>query len=93
MTQTLEVAEDGTITIPHHALPCSKPGARYRLQTDHGEVKLLPENAAVKAGQAPSPNEASWEEWEAEWKALSNDLTSAWPDGLSAVDVISEMRR
>jgi len=95
VTQTVEVAEDGTITVPHEALPTSRPGARYRLQMRNGEVRLLPETErpAVPDEAAAQQDEEDWNKWETEWKALSDDLTAAWPEGVSAVDAISEMRR
>jgi hypothetical protein len=94
MTRILEVEENGTLTLPSDALENAPPRSRYVLETDGRNLLLRPETekpAATRKRRKQS--KLSWEEWERERDALSVELSKVWPEGVSATDVISEMRR
>ncbi len=47
----------------------------------------------IIAGNQSSTPKMSPEEWLEKWEALAEEIGKVWPAGVSAVDVVSEMRR
>ena len=104
MTRILQTNEDGELLIPADLLNGAAPNQRYRAESAGKTLILRPESASGKPEQRRS-NEHSPEmptksrqklssaEWESEWKVFSDQVTKAWPSDISAVDVVSEMRR
>ena len=94
MIRILEVEENGTLTLPSEVLENAPPHSRYILETHGKNLLLRPETEKPVAPRKPRKQQKpSWEEWEKERDALSEELSKAWPEGVSVTDVISEMRR
>ena len=94
MTRILEAEEDGTLTLPPDVLGNVQPHTRYVLETSGTELTLRPEPIeATKQKQSSKKTKASIEAWEQKRKKLADDLSKVWPDGLSSVDAVSEIRR
>jgi hypothetical protein len=97
MTRILEVEADGTLTLPPDVLGNARPHSRYVLETQGERLTLRPETTTPdKPETSPKPKtkrERSIERWEKERQKLAEELGKVWPEGVSAVDVISEMRR
>ena len=104
MTRILQINKDGELLIPAGLLNGAAPNQRYRAESAGKTLILRPESASGKR-ERRRPNEHSPEmatnsrqklssvEWESEWKAFTDQVTKAWPKDVSAIDVISEMRR
>jgi len=90
MTKILEVNEDGVLVIPADLLNGAEPHQRYTAKSAGKSLLLRPESEREKSRR---PQKLKPEDWEAEWKAFTEKVTKAWPDGLSAVDAVSEQRR
>jgi hypothetical protein len=94
MTRILEVEEDGTLTLPSDVLGNVQPHTRYVLETSGTELTLRPEPAEATRPKKPRKRtKISIESWEQNRQKLAEDLAKAWPQGLSAVDAVSEIRR
>jgi hypothetical protein len=94
MTRILEVEENGTLTLSAEILDNAPPHTRYVLETSGGQLTLRPEHEKSKSRPTSRKKRASsWEAWEKERDAVAAELSKIWPEGVSAADVISEMRR
>lgn len=77
MTHLVETDGEGRLVLPPELLKTIKPQTRYNLEI----VEAAEERQKV------------YEEWKQNWDALSAEISKVWPEGVSAVDVVSEMRR
>ena len=93
MTRLLEVEENGTLTLTAEVLGKVKPHTRYRVETRGTQLTLQPESPAPPQPRAQRKTQVpSTENWEQECQALSEELGKVWPEGVSVVEVIAEMR-
>ena len=90
MSKILEVNEEGALVIPPDLLNGAEPHQRFTAESAGKTLVLRPEPELVKSRRLQTLRP---DDWEAEWKAFAEKVTKAWPSGLSAVDVVSEMRR
>ena len=77
MTHLVETDETGHLVLPPELLETIKPQTRYKLEI----VEAVEERQKV------------YEEWKQNWDALSAEISKVWPEGVSATDIVSEMRR
>ena len=75
----LEADETGMLTIPAELLGYPEPNARFVVEQVGGRIFIQPEPAE--------------DEWLKQWRELAEEIGKVWPEGVSAVDVVSEMRR
>jgi hypothetical protein len=85
MGMTLEVTEQGTLTLPAEVLSGAKPHARYLVEVLDSGLSVRPES--------PSSGSAGWDDWLDQWNSLAAEITAASVTGESAVHILSEMRR
>ena len=85
MVVTVEVTEQGTLTLPAEVLNGAKPNARFVVESRNGALRVQQETAVTEQQGA--------DDWIAEWDKLTDAVSAAWKSELSAVDVVSEMRR
>ena len=93
MTQVIETDEAGRLTLSPDILREifgeTHPQARYLVEVEGTKIFVSPDQMAEKAEAA----ELTPEQWEAQWRKVQEQLGRSWPPGLSAADVVSEMRR
>ena len=83
MTHLVETDETGRLVLPPELLKTIKPQTRYKLE--------IVEAAEIMDKQRL--DQAASDEWMRQWSELSKEISKIWPEGVSAVDVVSEMRR
>lgn len=91
----IEVDENGTLTLPAEILRGARPHDRFVVES-HDEQRLLLSRSV--AAEAPSPDRASTlteaaRLWRQKQDSLAKEIAAVWPENVSAVDVVSEMRR
>ncbi len=86
MGQVIETDEQGQLVITAELLGSAQPHTRYKVETLGTKLVVEPEPAAEQRRQA-------YEEWEKQWRELSEEIGKVWPAGLSAVDAVAEQRR
>ena len=83
----LEADDTGMLTIPAELLGYPEPNTRFVVERVGGRIFIQPE-AALEVEQ-----KSAYDTWHDQWKIVQQEVTKSWPAGLSAVDVVSEMRR
>ncbi len=78
MGQVIEADEQGLLRVPTEMLGAAQPHGRYL-------VEVIGKKLIVEA-------EPAEDEWLRQWRELAEEIGKAWPEGVSAVDVVSEMR-
>lgn len=86
MGQVIEADEQGLLLVPTEMLGTAQPHGRYLVEVIGKKLSIEPEEAAEQRKQ-------EYEEWKRGWDALTEEISKVWPEGVSAVDVVSEMRR
>ncbi len=86
MGQVIETDEQGQLVITAELLGSVQPHSRYKVEAIGTRLVVEPDPAAEQRRQA-------YEEWLKEWDELAEEIGKVWPAGVSAVDVVSEMRR
>ncbi len=82
--EALEVADNGTLTLPAEVLEGVRPHTRFRLEIRDERVLLR-----VEEESAPMPSDAWW----AEFESVSETVSRAWNRDRTAVGISSEMHR
>lgn len=88
MTRVIEADETGRMVLTPEMLGEARPHGRYVVEENGTKIDIYPENAS-----AAEKNQMTSEEWETHWKLVQQEMAKVWPEGVSAADVISEMRR
>ena len=91
MTRVIETDEAGRLVLPPELLGETKPHTRYTVEAAGARFIVEPEVQDTK--KAHESDEAASDEWMKQWRELSEEIGKVWPKGVSAVDVVSEMRR
>ena len=86
MGQVIEADEQGLLRVPVDMLGAVQPHGRYVVEVVGKKLVVEPEETAEQRQEA-------YEQWKHEWDALTEEISEAWPEGVSPVDVVSEMRR
>lgn len=90
MGQVIETDEQGRLVLPPEILKeilgDAQPHSRYKVQPLGSKLVVEPEVTEAERQQAV-------EDWERQWKIVQEQVSKVWPAGVSAIDVISEMRR
>ena len=79
MGQVIEADEQGLLRVPVEMLGAVLPHGRYVVEVVG--KKLIVEQEPAEDG------------WLKQWRELGEEIGKVWPEGVSAVDVVSEMRR
>lgn len=87
--KVLEADDLGMLVIPADLLGHPEPFTRFLVERIGTKVFIVPE--AVSAQE--SDQEAAFDRWQQQWKIVQQEVSKSWPAGVSAVDVVSEMRR
>lgn len=90
MTQVIETDEEGRLVLPAELLGEAKPHTRYTVESLG--TKLILGLEATDADGTQKSAEVTPDEWMRQWRELSEEIGKVWPEGVSAVDVVSEMR-
>jgi hypothetical protein len=94
MTRILEVEENGTLTLPSDVLDNARAHTQYILETHGKRLTLRPVVMGTAQPKKSHKRQAdAAKKWEEERRKLTEELGQVWPEGVSVVDVISEMRR
>jgi len=89
MTRVVETDETGRLVLPDDLLREIKPRTKYIIESKGDGLIIYPEEPVLAHKEVvPTP-----EQWEAQWRAAQEQVSKSWPAGVSAVDVMSEMRR
>jgi len=95
MTQVIETDEEGRLVLSPELLREmfgeGHPHALYVVEVHEGKIHISPEQTAPEFAAAQS--KPSVEQWERQWGAVQEKVSASWPVGVSAADVIAEMRR
>ena len=75
----LETDDYGRLVVPAEGLGDAQPFSRYKVEAVGKKLSIEPE-----------PVE---DEWLKQWRELAEEIGKVWPEGVSPVDVVSEMRR
>ena len=86
MGQVIETDAQGQLIITAELLGGVQPHSRYVVEPLGTKLIVEPEPVAEQRRQA-------YEEWEKQWRELSEEIGKVWPAGLSAVDAVAEQRR
>ncbi len=92
MGQVIETEADGRLIIPAEVLGAIRPNQQFFIEANGLGYSLQPampflDNLSSPSGK-PTP-----EQWLKQWKELAEEIGKVWPEGVSATQVISEMRR
>ena len=79
MDHILEADDAGMLVIPAELLGYPEPNTRFAVERVGEKFIIQPEPAEDK--------------WLKQWRELADEVGEAWPEGVSPVDVVSEMRR
>ena len=69
----------------------TKPHTRYVVEVQGGKIYVSLEKT-LQETEATQSKPGS-EQWERQWRATQEQVSKSWPTGVSAADVVSEMRR
>ena len=86
MGQVIEADEHGLLRVPVDMLGAAQPHSRYVVEVVGKKLIVEPEPTEEQRRRA-------YEEWEKQWRELSEEIGKVWPTGLSAVDAVNEQRR
>lgn len=97
MGQVMEVETDriikaddsGMLVIPAELLGHPKPFVRFIIERVGTKIFIVPEATSAQG----SEQESAFDKWQRQWKVVQQEVSKSWPAGVSAVDVVSEMRR
>ena len=87
--QMLEADAAGTLVIPAEILGYPEPKTRFVVERINGKITIQPDAALTEE----SEQESAFDKWQKQWKIVQREVSRSWPPGVSAVDVVSEMRR
>ncbi len=94
MSRVIVSDERGALHIEPDMLGEARPNTRYVVEAGAEGLTVRPEvSASSTNGAGVAEGKLSPEEWERMRDELTELLTAVWPQGVSVVDVISEMRR
>lgn len=88
MRVVIEADEAGRLALPAEVLGEAKPHGKYVVEITGTRLMISPEEAAHGGVKKLTP-----EQWEAQWRIVQEEVSKSWPAGVSATDVVSEMRR
>lgn len=88
MTRIIETDAEGRLILPAEVLGDAKPHSKFVVEEDGSKLGIYPESATLAKNKMMTP-----EEWETHWQTAQREMAKVWPKGLSAAEVISEMRR
>lgn len=86
MAHTVEVTENGSLTLPAEALYGAKPHTRYN-------VEARDDGLLLRAESVSAVNPAAADDWWEQWQAVVDDVSQAALPGTSALDELTRMRR
>lgn len=99
MTRVVETDDAGDLVISPELLREMfgevHPQARYVVEVQDDKIFITRESPAQETEQRAETAQLkpSDEQWEKQWRAAQEQVGKSWPAGVSATDVISEMRR
>lgn len=85
----LEADDSGMLVIPAELLGHPEPFTRFVVERVGTKIFIVPEALSVQEGE----QESAFDRWQQQWKIVQQEVSKSWPAGVSAVDVVSEMRR
>jgi len=88
MTQVIETDELGQLVLSSEVLQQIKPHTKYMVEAKAEGLVIYPQTPIL----LDQPAKLTSEQWEAQWREVQEQVSKSWPAGISAVDVISEMR-
>jgi hypothetical protein len=86
MGQIIEADEIGCLVLTTSLLRKVRPYSQYRVEVIEDKILLEPVPAADQS-------KVDSDEWTRQWKVVQQQVGESWPSGVSAAEVISEMRR
>ncbi len=90
MTHLVETDEMGRLVLPPELFGEVKPYTPYTVEDLGNGFYVKATETAEKTAVA---RQKVHEEWKRSWDALTEEISKVWPEGVSAADVVSEMRR
>lgn len=95
MTRIIETDEAGDLVLSPDLLTemLGKAPAhtRYVVEKQGDVIFVRPETENDQ--HEDDPSKPSHEQWERQWRITQHQVSQSWPAGVSAVEVVSEMRR
>ena len=86
MGQIIETDEIGRLVLTASLLGKVQPHSQYRVEVVEDRILLEPVPPADQS-------KMTCDEWTRLWKVAQQQVGESWPPGVSAAEVISEMRR
>jgi len=84
MTQVIETDELGQLVLSSEVLQQIKPHTKYMVEAKAEGLVIYPQTPILLDQPAKLTSE--------QWREVQEQVSKSWPAGISAVDVISEMR-
>jgi len=95
MEHIVEINEEGDLVLTPELLleyfGYSPPHTRYIVETRGNTCTVQRE--ALPGGTQELPDKPNYEKWETAWQETQEKVSKVWPEGASATEIISEMRR
>ena len=92
MGQVIETETDGRLIIPAELLGDIKPKQPFVIESHGSGYNIHPAAATIEAISGP-PEKLTPDEWLKQWREMAEEIGKVWPEGVSATQVISDMRR
>jgi len=86
MGQIIETDEIGRLVLTASLLGEVRPHSQYRVEVAEDKILLEPVPYADQSQMAS-------DEWTRQWRVVQQQVGESWPSGVSATEVVSEMRR
>ncbi len=85
----LEADDLGMLVIPAELLGHPEPFTRFVVERVGTKIFIVPEAVSAQESEQGS----AFDKWQQQWKIVQQEVSKSWPAGVSAVEVVSEMRR
>jgi len=92
MGHVIETESDGRLIIPAELLGDVKPKQPFIIESHGAGYNIHPAAAATEVIASP-PEKLTPDEWLKQWREMAEEIGKVWPEGVSATQVISDMRR
>ena len=95
MSRVVEADDKGAVTLDSETLGGSEPHARYVVEKQGERIVLEPDGPKghARRKRKPRATKLTPDEWIAEWREWSAEVSAKWNSDKSAAEIISEMRR
>ena len=87
--QVVETDDAGRLVIPAELLGHPEPFTKFVVERVDTKIFIVPEAMPVQ----DSEQRSAFDKWKQQWRIVQQEVSKSWPAEVSAVEVVSEMRR